>query len=160
MRIETYQSKDQQSRFFREQEVECYLWLTQNFYPWKTSSIISMMEQMVETRSWRVARGLIEDGRCRVCHGHDETVEHLVAGYIVFSYSEYLTRHKSVLKILTVTCAKEHKLDGAGTVCYKERSELGMVLENNKAKLLWYNSVVIKAKMLIKFGEKNTGVNY
>ena len=51
MRIKTYQSKDKQSRFFREQEEECHLWLTQNLYPWETSSIMSMLEQIVEMRS-------------------------------------------------------------------------------------------------------------
>ena len=33
MRIDTYQSKDQQSRLFREQEEECHLWLTQKSLP-------------------------------------------------------------------------------------------------------------------------------
>ena len=51
MRIETYQSKDQQSRFFRE-----HLWLSQNLQPRKTSSIMSMLEQMVETRSWEATK--------------------------------------------------------------------------------------------------------
>ena len=37
MRSETYQSKDQQSRFLREQEEECHLWLTQNLHLRKTS---------------------------------------------------------------------------------------------------------------------------
>lgn len=40
-RIETYKSKEQQSQFFREQEDECHLWLTQNLNPHKTSSITS-----------------------------------------------------------------------------------------------------------------------
>ena len=64
MRIKTYQSKDQQTGFFREQEEERHLWLTQNLDPWKTSSIMSMMEQMVEAISWKVTCGLIEDGQC------------------------------------------------------------------------------------------------
>ena len=80
MRIERYQSKDQQSRFFREREVECILWLSQYLHPRKTSSTMSVLQQMVETRSWKASRGLVEDRRCRVCHGHDETVEDLVAG--------------------------------------------------------------------------------
>ena len=33
MRIQTYQPKDQQSRFFRDQEEECHLWVTQNLHP-------------------------------------------------------------------------------------------------------------------------------
>ena len=136
MRIETYQSKDQQSRFFRKQEEECHLWLAQNLQLRKTSFIISILEQIVETRTWKVTRGMIEDGRCRVYHGHDETVEHLVAECSVLN-SEYLNRHNRALMILAVTWGKEHKLIGADTVCNKERWERGMVLENHKVKLVW-----------------------
>ena len=92
---------------------------------------------MVETRSWKTAHGLVEDGRCRVCHGHDETVEHLVAGCTVLSNSEYLTRHNRALMILAVTWSKEQNLIGADTVWYKEPWERGIVLENDKAKLIW-----------------------
>ena len=37
------------------------------------------------TRPWKASRGLIEERRRRVCHGHDETVEHLVAGCTALS---------------------------------------------------------------------------
>ena len=120
-RIETYQSKVQQIRFVREQEEECHLWLTQNLHPRKMSSIMSMLEQLVEMRSWKVAQGLIEDGKCQVCHGEDETVEHLAAECTVLSNSEYLTRKNRVLMILGVTWGKEHRLIGADTVWYKKR---------------------------------------
>ena len=136
MRIETYPSKDQQSRFFREQEEEWHLCLTQKLHPRKTSSIMSMLEQMVETRSCKAARRLIEDGRCQVCYGHDKTVEHLVDGCVALSNSEYLTRHNRSLMILAVIWAKELKMIGADTVWYKEQWERGMVLDNDKAKLV------------------------
>ena len=64
-RVEAYEIKEQQGRLFREQE-QCNLWLTQNVNPRKTASVMVMLEQMVETRAWKAARGLIEDGRCRV----------------------------------------------------------------------------------------------
>lgn len=73
MRVKTHQSKEQQSRFFREQEEECCLWLTQNLHQRK------MLEQMVETTSRKAPQGMIEDGRCCVCHRHDETMKHLAA---------------------------------------------------------------------------------
>ena len=111
MRIETYQSK--------------------NLHRHKASSILSMLEQMMETRPWKVARGMIEDGRCRVCHGQDKTVEQLVAGCTVLSSSEYLTRHCRALTIHAVTWVKERKLIGADTVWYKERWEQRIVLEND-----------------------------
>lgn len=40
MRIETHQFQDHLKRFFREEEVECHLLLTQNLHPKKMSSII------------------------------------------------------------------------------------------------------------------------
>ena len=54
-RVESYKTKEQQSKVFRDQEQECHLWLTQKLHPCKTSAITDMLEQMVETRSWKVA---------------------------------------------------------------------------------------------------------
>ena len=132
-RIEMYESKEQQNRLFKEQEPECHLWLTKNPHPRKTSSIMSMLEQMIETKSWKVARELAEDGMCRVCYEQIETVGHLVASCKVLAN----TRHNRALMILAITWAKEHELVGTETVWYKERWERGTVLENNKAKLIW-----------------------
>jgi len=50
-RVEIYETKEQQSKLFQEQEDECHLWLTQNLHPRKTASIMVMLEQMAETRS-------------------------------------------------------------------------------------------------------------
>ena len=89
---------------------------SQNLDPQKTASILTMIEQMVERRAWKAARGLIEDGRCRICFSHGETVEHLVAGCRVLANSEYLTRQKRALMILAVAWAKEYDLIGEDTV--------------------------------------------
>ena len=101
-RIENYKNKEQQGKLFAEREQECNLWLSPNLDPRKTASILTMIEQMVETRAWKAARGLIEDGRCRICFSHCETVEHLVAGCGVLANNEYLTRHNRALMILAV----------------------------------------------------------
>ena len=65
---------------YRRKEQECRLWLKQRLTPRKTASIMTLIEQMVETKGWKVARGLMENGRCRLCGEFNETVEHLVAG--------------------------------------------------------------------------------
>ena len=78
-----------------------------------------ILEQMVETRSCKAPRGLIEDGWCRVCQGYNKMVEHLVAGCTILSNSKYLARSNSALTVLAVTWAKEHKLIGVDTVWYK-----------------------------------------
>ena len=61
-------------------------------------------------------RGLIEDGRCRICFSHGKTVKHLVAGCRVLANSEYLTRNNCALMILAVAWAKEYELLGEDTV--------------------------------------------
>ena len=136
-RIEIYRTKEHQSQFYQEQEEECHVWLSQNLHGRKTSSIMTMLEQMVETKSWKVSRGLGQDRRCRVCHERDETVEHIVAGCKVLANNEYLTRHNRALMIMTVNWAKEYKLVGDEMVWYKERWERGAVFENDNGNLVW-----------------------
>ena len=135
-RIENYKTKEQQSQFYQEQEDECHLWLSQNLHGRKTSSIMTMLEQMVETRSWKAARGLVQGGRCRVCHKRNETIEHLAAGCKVLVNNEYLSRHNRALMIMAVAWAKEYELVGGDMVWYKGRWERGTVLENERGKLV------------------------
>ena len=98
---------------------------------------MTMLEQMVETRSWKQTRGLMEDGRCRVCFQHSETVEHLVAGCQKVANSEYISRHNRVQMILAVAWAKKHGLIGQDVVWYEQRWDRGTVFENERAKLVW-----------------------
>ena len=58
--------------------------------PGKTAAIITMLEQMVETRSWKEARELTDDSSCTQ---HSETAEHLVAGCTKLANRAYPTRH-------------------------------------------------------------------
>ena len=121
----------------QEQEEECHVWLSQNLHGRKTSSIMTMLEQTVETKSWKISRGLAQDRRCRVCHERDETVEHIVAECKVLANNEYLTRHNRALMIMAVNRAKEYKLVCDEMVWYKECWERGAVFENDKGKLVW-----------------------
>ena len=43
-RIDEYGRKEQQSKFYREQEQECHVWLSQNLNPGKTAVIMTMLE--------------------------------------------------------------------------------------------------------------------
>ena len=90
-RMETYEQKELPRDLYRRQEQECHLWLKQRLTRRKTGSIMTVTEQMAETRGWKVARGLIEDGRCRLCREISDTVDHLVAGCKTIANSEYLS---------------------------------------------------------------------
>ena len=82
------------------------MWLSQNLKPEKAAGIITMLEQMVETRLWKEVRGLTDNGSCQICTQHSEMVEHLVAGCTRLAKSEYLTRHNQAIIILVVPWAK------------------------------------------------------
>ena len=126
-----------QSAVYKKQDQQCNLWLEQNVTPPKTASIMSMLEQMVETRAWKVIRGLTEDGKCRLCREQKETVEHLLAGCKKIANSEYLTRHNRALMVMAVAWAKEYHLVKKEVKWYKRRWTRGHILENARAKLVW-----------------------
>ena len=88
--------------------------------PGKNSINYDSEEQMVETRSWKEARGLVEDGNCRICRNFSETVEHLVAGCNKLANSEYLNRHNRALMVLAVTWAKQQELIGQDAIWYEQ----------------------------------------
>ena len=49
-RREEYLDKQMQSEIFRKQDESCNLWLIQNLTPRKTASVMTMLEEMVETK--------------------------------------------------------------------------------------------------------------
>ena len=80
---------------------------------------MTMLEQMIEKRSWKEVRWLTDDGSCRICTQHPETVEHLVAGCTKLANSEYLTRHNQVLMIVAVAWTKHQEIVGQEAIWYE-----------------------------------------
>ena len=90
----------------------------------------------MESRSWKEATGLIDDGRCGICKQHSETVKTLAAGCTKLENSEYPTRHTRALMTLALDCAKQHELmDQEGI--YQQKWNRGKVLKDDEAKLVW-----------------------
>ena len=99
---------------------------------------MSMLEQMIETRAWKAARGLTECCKCRLCDEQKETVQqHLLAGCKTIASSEYLTRHNITLMVMAVSWAKEYNLLDKNVKWYQEKWSRGHVLENSQAKVVW-----------------------
>ena len=117
---------------YREQDQKCHVWLSQNLNSEKTAAIMTMLEQMVEARSGKEVRGLIDDGRCRICNQHSEMVEHLVVGCTKLANSEYLTRHNRALMILAAAWAKQQELMDQEAIRYQQKWDRGTVLENDR----------------------------
>ena len=136
-RREEYLDKQIQSKIFRKQDKSCNLWLRQNLTPGKTASVMTILEQMIETKSWKASRGLAKCSKCRLCGQKRETVEHLLAGCKVLASSEYLTRHNRALMILAISWKKEFNLVEKDMKWYKQKWCRGYTLENDHAKLVW-----------------------
>ena len=105
--------------------------LEQNLTPRKTSAIMSMIEQMVETRAWKEVRWLSENSLCILCKEQRETVPHLLAGCNMLASREYLTRHNRALMVMVVAWAKDQNVKW-----YQEKCKRGHILESSQAKLV------------------------
>ena len=127
----------EQSEIFRKQDESCNLRLRQNLTPRKTASVMTVLNQMVETKSWKVSRGFAECSKFGLSDEQRETVEHLLDGCKVFANSEYLNRHNKALIILAISWAKEFNLVEKDMKWCKQKWCTGYVLENEQAKLVW-----------------------
>ena len=136
-RLEQYRKKFMQSETLNKQDKKCNIWLEQNLTPRKTSAIMSMREQMIETRAWKEVGGLIENSQCRLCKEQQEALQHLLAGCKMLASSEYLERHNRALMVMAVAWAKEQNLLDQDVKWYQEKRKRGHVLENPQAKLVW-----------------------
>ena len=61
-RVSEYKLKEMQSEVFIGQQGEPSLWLQCDLDPKKTAAIIKVQEQMIETKAWKVLRGISSEG--------------------------------------------------------------------------------------------------
>ena len=95
--------------------------MEQRLTPRKTSTIISMIEQMIESRAWKEIMRLSKNSQCRLCKEQRETVQLLLAGCKMLASSEYLTRHNRSLLVMAVAWAKEQNLLEQNVKWYHEK---------------------------------------
>ena len=70
-----------QSEVFKCHEGKPRLRLQCNLDPKKTAAIVNLQEQMIETKAWKVSRGISTDeAMYRLCGSYQETVYHIIAG--------------------------------------------------------------------------------
>jgi len=67
LKIGGINKQEMQSKIYKKQEQRCSIWLEQNLTPRKTSALMSMLEQTIENKAWKAARGLNECFKCRLC---------------------------------------------------------------------------------------------
>ena len=137
-RLDSYKEKKMQSQTYMKLDIESHKWLTSNIDPKKVAAIVAMQEQMVETKAWKVHRGIGgNNDRCRLCKEYQENVMHLLSGCKVLAGTEYLRRHNNALMILCVEWGKLNGLLPPKTSWYKEKWEKGKIFENENQKMCW-----------------------
>ena len=60
-RLKQYRKKEMQSEIFNKQGKKYNMWLEQNSTPGKSSAIMLMIDQIVETRAWKKIGGLTQN---------------------------------------------------------------------------------------------------
>ena len=120
-----------ESEIYKKQDEKCNIWLEQKLTPRKRPAIISMIEQMVETRARKEVRELTENSQCRLCKEQQETVQHILAGSKMLVSSEYLARHNRALTVMAVAWAKEQNILDQNVKWYLEKWKRGHVLQNS-----------------------------
>ena len=103
----------------------------------ETSAIMSMIEQMVETRAWKGFRGITENSQCRLCKKQRVTVNHLLAAWKTLPRSEYVAKYDRAPMVMAVAWAKEQNLLDQNVKWYQEKWNRGHILEISQAKLVW-----------------------
>ena len=112
------------------------MWMKCTLNPVKVSFIITMQEQVIETRSWKRKKGILVDSDlCRLCGEVSAGFMHIPSGCKMLASREYMTRHNNLLKILIVACCKENELMKRDQAWYKVKWKQGAVLENKHGKM-------------------------
>ena len=62
-----HSKKEMQNEIHKNQDRKCDIWVKQNLTLRKASLIMSMMEQIHESRAWKEVRELTENKWCRLC---------------------------------------------------------------------------------------------
>ena len=136
-RRQTYSSKKLQSEIWRMQTADSFMWMQTGLNPEKTSSIIQMCEQMVETKYWKKIRGLpTQDDKCRVCGKFVENVQHILAGCEMLAGDQYLKRHNKALSLFAFEFGKRNQIINDGK-WYQFKWEKNKVIQNEEWKILW-----------------------
>ena len=92
-------------------------WLKCNTDPRKISLMFTLRKQMIETRTWKKIRRLVECDKCRLYGKHRETVHHLLPGCKKLAGTEHVKRHNNTLEVLAVKWAVENRLLPEDTKC-------------------------------------------
>ncbi|CAK1579245.1 unnamed protein product [Parnassius mnemosyne] len=120
-----------------------------SLFPETEGFIIAIQDQVINTRNYRkyiIKDPTVLDDKCRKCHIHSETIQHITGACPHLAQTDYTHRHNQVANIIHQTLAIQHNLiQDTITPYYKYIPST--VLENTTHKL-YYDRAILTDKTI------------
>lgn len=141
---EKWRSKELHGRFHASMnhpevdKTKSNIYLTAGYlFPETEGAMLAIQDQVIPTRNYSkfIMKQQVENTKCRICNGCEETVQHLSSGCSLLAPTRYLGRHNNMGKVahqmLTLKWGISDKF-----VPHHKYTPVGLA-ENNLAKIYW-----------------------
>ena len=101
------------------------------------SSIFAIQDQVICTRvcQAKIIRSTVPSLLCRLCHEHEETIQHVLAGCPILAATSYIERHNMVARVVHLHLCRNFSLPLSSGTWFSH--EPLSVIENDVVKILW-----------------------
>ena len=114
-----------------------FYWLKYSLHSESESSIFAVQDQVLCTRVYqaKIMRSPVPSLLCRLCHEHEETIQHVLAGCPVLASTSYLHRHNMVARVVHWHLCKTFDFPLSANSWFSHQPL--PVIENDDVKILW-----------------------
>ena len=114
-----------------------FCWLHHSLHSESESTVFAIQDQVLCTRMYKakIMQCPLQSILCRMCHEHEETIQHLLSGCPTLATTSYLDRHNMVCRVIHWHLCKFFRLSTSASSWYGYNPL--PVVENGDAKLLW-----------------------
>ena len=114
-----------------------FLWLKHSLHSESESSIFAIQDQVICTRVYqaKIIRSTVPSLLCRLCSGHEETIQHVLAGCPVLASTGYIEHHNMIARVVYWHLCKFFNLPLSSDTWFSH--EPLPVAENDVARVLW-----------------------
>lgn len=104
--------------------------------------MVAIQDQVIATKYYlKTITKTSEDGNCRLCQKHVESIDHIISACPVLAPTEYVTRHNQVAKIIHLELAKMYNILTVQTPPYYKYTPQA-VLETENYTLYWDKQII------------------
>ncbi|CAK1579741.1 unnamed protein product [Parnassius mnemosyne] len=115
-----------------------------NLFPETEGFIIAIQDQIINTKNYRkyiIKDPTVINDKCRKCHIHPETIQHITGACTTLTQTDYTHRHNQVANVIHQKLALKHALiKNTNTPYYNYTPKI--TLENTTHKLLYDRAIL------------------